>query len=107
MPRNVVTISMNRKKAKQPSKPKHSTAKRLRFTADEPVSSTNHEDVQIELGQQSTLLKQVLNQISQQRQQLNDIQQRQSRREKIQLDILKNQKKMARALNNRDVSSAH
>jgi hypothetical protein len=98
---------MGRKKAKQPSKPNHSAAQRLRFTPDELMDSTNHEDVQIELGHQSTVLKQVLNRIPQQRQQLNDIQQRQSRREKLQLDILKNQKKLARPLNNRDVSSFH
>jgi hypothetical protein len=73
--RNIVNILMSRKKAKKPSKPKLSTAKRLRFTTDERVDSTNHVDVQIELGHQLTLLKQVSSQISQQRQQLNDIQQ--------------------------------
>lgn len=100
------SISVLESKTKKRSKKKDSSsAKRLKSTVNDPKSLMDCEEVRADLSQQSSLLKQLLRQLSDHRQQLNEIQQCYSRREKTQLEILKNQKKLAKALNNRDVRS--
>jgi hypothetical protein len=96
---------LDSKGKKRSKKKESSSAKRLKSTANDPKSLMDCEEVRADLSQQSSLLKQLLRQMSDHRQQLSEIQQCHSRREKTQLEILKNQKKLAKALNNRDVRS--
>ena len=81
------------------------SVKRLKSTSNDPKNLIDSEEVRADLIQQSILMKQLLRQLSDQRQQLSEIQLCHSRREKTQVEILKNQRKLAKALNNRDVRS--
>jgi hypothetical protein len=106
MSRSNHSVPLSDPKGKKWTKKKDSSSvTRLKPTSNDPKSLIDCEEVRVDLSQQSSLLKQLLHHVSEHRQQLNEFQLYHSSRKKTQLEILKNQKTLAKALNNRDVRS--
>jgi hypothetical protein len=100
------SISGTDPKGKKRSKNKDApSVKRLKSTSNDPKNLIDCEEIRADLSQQSVLMKQLLRQMSHQRQQLSELQLCHTRREKTQVEILKNQRKLAKAFNNREVRS--